>query len=69
MRGTAPRRRTSGGGRAASGNITLSSTGAVAEGMAFRVCATDMSVADVTVELEEASTYKEIGTEVKRRSL
>merc|ERR1711933_485526 len=65
------------GGRAASGNIIPSSTGAakvVAEvagkltGMAFRVPTIDVSVVDLTVELDKATTYEEICAEIKRRS-
>jgi glyceraldehyde 3-phosphate dehydrogenase len=69
------------GGRAASGNIIPSSTGAakaVAKvipaikgkltGMAFRVPTIDVSVVDLTCELETATTYEEICAEVKRRS-
>jgi len=69
------------GGRAASGNIIPSSTGAakaVAKvvpevkgkltGMAFRVPTIDVSVVDLTCELEKATTYEEICAEVKRRA-
>merc|ERR1711868_59878 len=69
------------GGRAASGNIIPSSTGAakaVAKvipavkgkltGMAFRVPTIDVSVVDLTVELETATTYEEICEEMKRRA-
>jgi glyceraldehyde 3-phosphate dehydrogenase len=69
------------GGRAASGNIIPSSTGAakaVAKvipavkgkltGMAFRVPTIDVSVVDLTCELEKATTYEEICAEIKRRS-
>jgi len=69
------------GGRAASGNIIPSSTGAakaVAKvipevkgkltGMAFRVPTIDVSVVDLTCELETPATYEEICAEVKRRS-
>merc|ERR550537_1847212 len=68
-------------GRAASANIIPSSTGAakaVAKvipsikgkltGMAFRVPTIDVSVVDLTCELEKATTYEEICAEVKRRS-
>jgi len=69
------------GGRAASGNIIPSSTGAakaVAKvipavkgkltGMAFRVPTIDVSVVDLTCELEKATTYEEICAEIKKRS-
>merc|ERR1719454_1696229 len=69
------------GGRAASGNIIPSSTGAakaVAKvvpevagkltGMAFRVPTIDVSVVDLTCELEKATSYEEICAEIKRRS-
>merc|ERR1712070_1136731 len=69
------------GGRAASGNIIPSSTGAakaVAKvipavkgkltGMAFRVPTIDVSVVDLTCQLEKETTYEEICSEVKRRS-
>jgi len=69
------------GGRAASGNIIPSSTGAakaVAKvipavkgkltGMAFRVPTIDVSVVDLTCELEKATSYEEICAEVKRRA-
>jgi len=69
------------GGRAASGNIIPSSTGAakaVAKvipamkgkltGMAFRVPTIDVSVVDLTCELEKPTTYEEICAEIKRRS-
>merc|ERR1711971_412299 len=69
------------GGRAASGNIIPSSTGAakaVAKvipevagkltGMAFRVPTIDVSVVDLTVELEKETTYEDICAEIKRRS-
>merc|ERR1719252_160747 len=65
-------------GRAASANITPSSTGAakaVAKaypvmkgkltGMAFRVPTVDVSVVDLTCELEKPTTYDEIKAEVK----
>jgi len=68
-------------GRAASANIIPSSTGAakaVAKaypvmkgkltGMAFRVPTVDVSVVDLTCELETATTYDEIKAEVKRAS-
>merc|ERR1711972_569120 len=69
------------GGRAASGNIIPSSTGAakaVAKvipsikgkltGMAFRVPTIDVSVVDLTCELEKSTTYEEICAEIKRRA-
>merc|ERR1711879_999920 len=69
------------GGRAGSGNIIPSSTGAakaVAKvipavkgkltGMALRVPTIDVSVVDLTCELEKATTYEEICEEIKRRS-
>merc|ERR1712187_748420 len=69
------------GGRAASGNIIPSSTGAakaVAKvipevqgkltGMALRVPTVDVSVVDLTVELENPTTYEEICAEMKRRA-
>merc|ERR1719428_1323026 len=69
------------GGRAASGNIIPSSTGAakaVAKvipsvkgkltGMAFRVPTIDVSVVDLTCELEKEATYEEVCAEVKSRS-
>merc|ERR1740121_345733 len=69
------------GGRAASGNIIPSSTGAakaVAKvipavagkltGMAFRVPTIDVSVVDLTCELEKETTYEEICAEMKARS-
>ena len=68
-------------GRAASANIIPSSTGAakaVAKaypvmkgkltGMAFRVPTVDVSVVDLTCELETATTYDEIKAEVKQAS-
>merc|ERR1711976_1112844 len=68
------------GGRAASGNIIPSSTGAakaVAKvipavkgkltGMALRVPTIDVSLVDLTVELEKETTYEEICAEIKRR--
>jgi len=68
-------------GRAASANIIPSSTGAakaVAKaypvmkgkltGMAFRVPTVDVSVVDLTCELEKPTTYDEIKAEVKRAS-
>merc|ERR1712124_229268 len=69
------------GGRAASGNIIPSSTGAakaVAKvipsvkgkltGMALRVPTIDVSVVDLTVELDTPTTYEEICAEMKRRA-
>jgi len=69
------------GGRAASGNIIPSSTGAakaVAKvipavkgkltGMAFRVPTIDVSVVDLTCELEKPTTYEAICAEIKRRA-
>jgi glyceraldehyde 3-phosphate dehydrogenase len=69
------------GGRAASGNIIPSSTGAakaVAKvipavkgkltGMAFRVPTIDVSVVDLTCRLKKGASYEEICAEVKRRS-
>merc|ERR1712193_581927 len=69
------------GGRAGSGNIIPSSTGAakaVAKvipavkgkltGMALRVPTIDVSVVDLTVELEKPTTYEEICAEMKLRS-
>merc|ERR1719236_299426 len=68
-------------GRAASANIIPSSTGAakaVAKaypvmkgkltGMAFRVPTVDVSVVDLTCELETPTTYEEIKAEVRRAS-
>merc|ERR1711972_1149951 len=69
------------GGRSGPGNIIPSSTGAakaVAKvipevkgkltGMALRVPTVDVSVVDLTVELETAATYEEICAEMKRRA-
>jgi len=69
------------GGRAASGNIIPSSTGAAVAcakvipavkgkltGMAFRVPTIDVSVVDLTAKLNTATTYEEICAEVKRAS-
>jgi len=69
------------GGRAASGNIIPSSTGAAKAvtkvipslqgkltGMAFRVPTIDVSVVDLTCKLEKATTYEEICAEIKRRA-
>merc|ERR1711979_173630 len=69
------------GGRAGPGNIIPSSTGAakaVAKvipavkgkltGMALRVPTIDVSVVDLTVELEKPTTYEEICAEMKLRS-
>merc|ERR1711985_147918 len=68
-------------GRAASANIIPSSTGAAKAvvkaypvmkgkltGMAFRVPTVDVSVVDLTCELEKPTTYDEIKAEVKRAS-
>jgi glyceraldehyde 3-phosphate dehydrogenase len=69
------------GGRAASGNIIPSSTGAAKAvtkvipslvgkitGMAFRVPTIDVSVVDLTCKLEKATTYEEICAYIKKRS-
>jgi len=69
------------GGRAASGNIIPSSTGAakaVAKvipevkgkltGMAFRVPTIDVSVVDLTCKLKTGTTYEEICKEIQRRA-
>ncbi len=69
------------GGRAASGNIIPSSTGAAKAcalvipevkgkltGMAFRVPTLDVSVVDLTVRLEKATTYEEICQKIKEAS-
>lgn len=69
------------GGRAASGNIIPSSTGAakaVGEvipslkgkltGMSFRVPTLDVSVVDLTVNLAKDTTYEDIVKEIKRAS-
>lgn len=69
------------GGRAASGNIIPSSTGAAKAvtkvipslkgkltGMAFRVPTIDVSVVDLTCRLQKATTYEEICKVIKRRS-
>merc|ERR1719329_1281462 len=69
------------GGRAASGNIIPSSTGAAKAvtkvipslqgkltGMAFRVPTVDVSVVDLTCKLGKATTYEEICAEVKSRA-
>jgi glyceraldehyde 3-phosphate dehydrogenase len=69
------------GGRAASGNIIPSSTGAAKAvtkvipelqgkltGMAFRVPTIDVSVVDLTCKLAKATTYEEICAAVKARS-
>merc|ERR1719464_382192 len=55
------------GGRAASGNIIPSSTGKLT-GMAFRVPTIDVSVVDLTCELEKDASYEEICAEIKSRS-
>merc|ERR1719337_569950 len=69
------------GGRAASGNIIPSSTGAAKAvtkvipslqgkltGMAFRVPTIDVSVVDLTCKLGKETTYEEICAEIKKRS-
>nr|ACV88093.1 glyceraldehyde-3-phosphate dehydrogenase 2 [Pilobolus crystallinus] len=69
------------GGRAASGNIIPSSTGAAKAvgkvipslngkltGMAFRVPTLDVSVVDLTVNLEKEATYDQIKAAVKKAS-
>ena len=69
------------GGRAAAANIIPSSTGAAKAvgkvipqlngkltGMAFRVPTVDVSVVDLTVNLESPTTYEEICAAVKRAS-
>ena len=69
------------GGRAASGNIIPSSTGAAKAcalvipslkgkltGMSFRVPTLDVSVVDLTVRLSRDTTYEEICTAVKEAS-
>jgi glyceraldehyde 3-phosphate dehydrogenase len=69
------------GGRAASGNIIPSSTGAAKAcaivipelqgkitGMAFRVPTLDVSVVDLTAKLEKATTYEEICAKIKEAS-
>lgn len=69
------------GGRAASGNIIPSTTGAAKAvtvvipelkgkltGMAFRVPTLNVSVVDLTVRLEKGTTYEEIKAAVKRAS-
>ncbi len=69
------------GGRAAGGNIIPSSTGAAKAvgkvipelsgkltGMAFRVPTMDVSVVDLTCNLERPTTYEEICTVVKKAS-
>ena len=69
------------GGRAASINIIPSSTGAAKAvgkvlpalngrltGMAFRVPTPNVSVVDLTVNLETATSYDEIMAELKRAS-
>merc|ERR1712037_223972 len=69
------------GGRAASGNIIPSSTGAAKAvtkvipslankitGMAFRVPTIDVSVVDLTCKLQKATTYEEICAHIKARS-
>ena len=69
------------GGRAASGNIIPSSTGAAKAcalvipevqgkltGMSFRVPTLDGSVVDLTVRLEKGTTYEDICAAVKKAS-
>jgi len=69
------------GGRAASGNIIPSSTGAAKAvtkvipslvgkitGMAFRVPTIDVSVVDLTCKLKKSTTYEEICAEIQRRA-
>jgi len=69
------------GGRAASGNIIPSSTGAAKAvtkvipalkgkltGMAFRVPTIDVSVVDLTCRLKKSTTYEEICAVIKARS-
>jgi glyceraldehyde 3-phosphate dehydrogenase len=69
------------GGRAASGNIIPSSTGAAKAvgkvipqlngkltGMSFRVPTLDVSVVDLTVNLARAASYEEIKTAMKEAS-
>ena len=69
------------GGRAGCGNIIPSSTGAAKAvgvvipklngkltGMSLRVPTLDVSVVDLTVKLEKATTYEEICAEIKRAS-
>jgi glyceraldehyde 3-phosphate dehydrogenase len=69
------------GGRAASGNIIPSSTGAAKAvtkvipslvgkitGMAFRVPTIDVSVVDLTCKIEKSTTYEEICAVIKAKS-
>ena len=69
------------GGRAAAGNIIPSSTGAAKAcalvipelkgkltGMSFRVPTLDVSVVDLTVRLEKATTYEEICAKIREAS-
>merc|ERR1711892_1042969 len=69
------------GGRAASGNIIPSSTGAAKAvtrvipslqgkltGMAFRVPTADVSVVDLTCRLSKSTTYEEICDAIKAKS-
>jgi glyceraldehyde 3-phosphate dehydrogenase len=69
------------GGRAASGNIIPSSTGAAKAvtkvipslvgkltGMAFRVPTIDVSVVDLTARLKKSTTYEEICEAIKKRA-
>merc|ERR1719357_1258813 len=55
------------GGRAASGKVIPSVAGKLT-GMAFRVPTIDVSVVDLTCELEKETSYEEICAEIKRRS-
>ena len=77
----APSRKDWRGGRAASGNIIPSTTGAAKAvgvvipelngkltGMAFRVPTLNVSVVDLTVNLKKAASYKEICATVKAAS-
>ncbi len=69
------------GGRAAAGNLIPSSTGAAKAvgkvipelngkltGMAFRVPTLDVSVVDLTVNLEKPATYEEVCAAIKKAS-
>ena len=61
------------GGRAASGNIIPSSTGAATlngklTGMSFRVPTLDVSVVDLTANLAKPATYEEICAAMKKAS-
>merc|ERR1712071_20710 len=55
------------GGRAASGNIIPSSTGA-AKAVTKVVPSIDVSVVDLTCKIQKASTYEEICAEIQRRA-